>query len=111
MQKLQIIGNLGSDVQTKTFSDGKTVLNFSAAVSNGKTKDGTERPASWYNCQLWREKEENTSIKDYLKKGTKVFIEGTPKAEAYLDSAGKAAGSIVIVVNYLELLSATEKAQ
>ena len=106
MQKLSIIGNLGQDATEKAFSDGKKVINFSVAVSNGKTKEGAERPSSWFNCQLWIEKDQSSKIKDFLKSGTKVYLEGTPKAEAYLDKEGKAIASIVLVVSYRELLSA-----
>jgi single-strand DNA-binding protein len=106
MQKLTIIGNLGQDAQEKAFSDGKKVINFTVAVSNGKTKDGTERPSSWFNCQLWIEKDQSSKRKDHLKSGTKVYLEGIPKAEAYLDKEGKAVSSIVLVVSFVELLSA-----
>lgn len=105
MQKLSIIGNLGQDATEKAFSDGKKVMNFSVAVSNGKTKEGTERPSSWFNCQIWIEKDQSSKRKDHLKSGTKVYIEGTPKAEAYLDKEGKAVSSIVVVISYLQLLS------
>jgi single-strand DNA-binding protein len=85
MIKIFISGNIGKDAEVKTMQSGDSVISFSVAHTE-RTKDSNGNPkenTTWVNCSKWVKKDASTKIADYLKKGTKVIIEGTPNARAY----------------------------
>lgn len=77
------IGNLGRDPEIRFMPDGKAVCNFSIAISekykdkSGEAKEVTE----WVNVALFGKLAEISG--EYLKKGSKVYIEGKMKTEKY----------------------------
>lgn len=84
INKAILIGNLGSDPEVKTTTTGKQVASFSLATSErykdrttGETKSTTE----WHNVVLWGSLAEIAG--KYLKKGSKIYIEGKIKTRAY----------------------------
>lgn len=101
MQKTIFIGRLGKDAEQKTIS-GTDVINFSVGVTETwKDKSGQKQSkTTWYECAKWG----STGILPYLKKGTQVFVEGVPTADAYLNKDGQAVGVLRIKVNQIELL-------
>ena len=102
MIKLQIVGNLGKDCIVNHVN-GKTVINFSVA-HNEKFKDGKgdlQERTIWVECAYWTER---TAVADYLKKGTQVYAEGTPEADAYTNKEGKAASTLRMRVRDVQLL-------
>lgn len=72
MEQIQIIGHIGKDAQTST-SNGSSDTFFSVAVDNSyKKADGTKvSRTNWYT--VWKEP---SKLDQYLKKGTKVFVQG-----------------------------------
>ena len=76
MLKIIFTGNLGRDAEIKEIKDYK-VINFSVGVK--VSKDETK----WLDCAMWRKSDQSTIIVDYLKKGTKVLIEGEPNAQEH----------------------------
>lgn len=81
MQKLIISGNVGKDAVLRRTQDGEPVLGFSLAVSNGKDRDGNDRPATWYDCSMWGKRGEGLS--NHIKKGTRLILEGRPTARVH----------------------------
>ena len=77
------IGNLGKDPEMRFMPDGKAVCNFSIAISekykdkSGESKEVTE----WVNVALFGKLAEIAG--EYLKKGSKVYVEGKMKTEKY----------------------------
>lgn len=77
------IGNLGKDPEMRFMPDGKAVCNFSIAISerykdkSGESKEVTE----WVNIAFFGKLAEIAG--EYLKKGSKVYIEGKMKTEKY----------------------------
>jgi single-strand DNA-binding protein len=77
------IGNLGRDPEMRFMPDGKAVCNFSIAISerykdkSGESKEVTE----WVNVAFFGKLAEIAG--EYLKKGSKVYIEGKMKTEKY----------------------------
>ena len=77
------IGNLGKDPEMRFMPDGKAVCNFSIAISekykdkSGESKEVTE----WINVALFGKLAEIAG--EYLKKGSKVYVEGKMKTEKY----------------------------
>lgn len=80
MQTLIIAGNVGKDAKLRQTS-GDDVLSFTLAVSNGKDKDGNERPPTWYDCSVWGKRA--SALEQYVTKGTKLCLRGRPTAREY----------------------------
>ena len=84
LNRVQLIGRLGKDPESKYTPTGKKVAHFSLAVSQrwktgGESKEYTE----WVNIEAWGRLGE--VCQDYLKKGRLVLIEGRLKTEKYED--------------------------
>ena len=86
-----LIGNLGQDPELKYTPSGAAVANFSIATSEtwkdkntGEQREQTE----WHNIVVWNKRAE--IVKQYLKKGSKVYIEGSLQTRSWDDeSTGK----------------------
>lgn len=84
LNRVQLIGNLGKDPETRYTPTGKKVAHFSLAVnrrwkSAGETKEYTE----WINVEAWGRLGE--VVQEYLKKGSLVYIEGRLQTDRYED--------------------------
>lgn len=97
MLKTQVIGNLGKDAEVKEVN-GKKVIEFS--VCHSYKKQGGESVSVWVNCSKWGD---TTTIAPYLKKGTKVWCDGTPSVDAWIKD-GEAKSSLRLSVSQIELL-------
>jgi single-strand DNA-binding protein len=102
MIKLQVIGNLGKDCIVKEIN-GKNVINFSVAHSERyKDAQGNQKErTTWVECAYWTDR---TAISPYLTKGTTVFAEGTPEADAYMNKDNQAAATLRMRVQTIQLL-------
>jgi len=102
MIKLQVIGNLGKDCVTNTVN-GKNVINFNVAHTEkfrdaqGNQKDKT----IWVECAYWTDR---TAIAPYLKKGTQVYVEGSPEVRTYPKNDGTTGVSLSLRVGNVQLL-------
>ena len=103
LNRVQLIGRLGRDPESKFTPTGKKVTTFSVAVSNrwkdknGETKESTE----WVNIEAWGRLGE--VCQEYLKKGSLVFLEGRLKTEKYEDK-GDTRYFTKVVIQSLEFL-------
>jgi single-strand DNA-binding protein len=106
MIKLQVIGNLGKDCIVKEIN-GKNVINFSVAHterykdSQGNLKERT----TWVECAYWTDR---TAIAPYLTKGTTVYAEGSPEADAYMNKENQAAATLRMRVQNIQLLGSRQ---
>lgn len=71
MQTISISGNLGKDAELKSMQGGDDVLSFSVAVKQGW---GERASSNWYRVSVWGKRAR--SLSDYLRKGTKVVVQG-----------------------------------
>lgn len=87
LNKVQLIGNLGKDPEVKQVNS-KSVCNFSIATSESyKDKDGQKQTITdWHDIQVWDKLADICG--QYLKKGSKVYIEGKLKKRSYEDKDG-----------------------
>lgn len=99
MNKLIIIGNLTADPEMRTTLSGKTVTNFTVAVSRKGDKDKTD----FFCCAAWNKTGEVCG--QYLGKGKKVCVVGEVSARAYTDKQGEAKASLEVLVAEAEFLS------
>ncbi len=83
LNRVQLIGRLGKDPETRFTPTGKKVTHFSLAVSNrwksadGELKEYTE----WVNIEAWGRLGE--ICQQYLHKGSLVYLEGRLKTDKY----------------------------
>ena len=85
LNRVQLIGYLGKDPESKFTPTGKKVTQFSVAISNRwKSREGdTKEYTEWVNIEAWGRLGEVCS--EYLKKGSLVFVEGRLKTDKYED--------------------------
>jgi single-strand DNA-binding protein len=102
MIRLQLIGHLGHDA-VQRYVNGKTVLSFRVAHTERYTnKEGIlQEKTIWVDCSYW----EREKVGPYLTKGTRVYVDGNPSAEVYVNNQGEQASSLRLRVNTLQLLS------
>lgn len=102
MLKLMVIGNLGKDATTNNVN-GNTVINFSVAhTEKYKDKQGNQQQkTTWVECSWWSDR---LAIVPYLKKGTMVYLEGTPEVRSFAKQDGTTGASLVLRVMNCQLL-------
>ena len=89
LNRVQLIGRLGKDPESRFIPPGKKVVSFSLAVSNrwktaeGEAKDSTE----WVNIEAWGRLGEICA--QYLHKGSLVYVEGRLRTDKYADKNGE----------------------
>lgn len=78
-----IVGNLGKDPELKYLESGQAVCNFSVATSEKwKDKDGNgQQRTEWHRINVWGKQAE--ACGKYLKKGSKVYLEGKIKTREW----------------------------
>lgn len=102
MIKMQVIGHLGRDCTTNLVN-GKSVMNFTIAHTE-KYRDAqgvSKEKTTWVDCAYWSDR---TAIAPYLKKGTQVFVEGTPDIRIYTRNDGTTGGTLTLRVQQVQLL-------
>jgi len=103
LNRVQLIGRLGKDPESKFTPTGKKVTSFSVAVSNrwkdkgGETKESTE----WVNVEAWGRLGE--VCQQYLHKGSLALLEGRLRTEKY-EHNGEAKYFTKVVLQSLEFL-------
>ena len=102
MIKLQVIGNLGKDCITNTVN-GKSVMNFNVAhTEKFKDSQGVQKDKTiWVECAYWSDR---TAVAPYLKKGTQVYVEGSPEVRTYPKNDGTTGVSLTLRVQSVQLL-------
>ncbi len=105
LNKAQIIGNAGKDAELRYTNTGKAVARFSVATSDSwKDQSGTmQERTTWHNVVAWDKLGEICN--NYVKKGTKVYIEGRIDNRTYDDKDGVKKNISEIIATDLILLS------
>jgi single-strand DNA-binding protein len=99
------IGNLGRDPEMRFMVDGKAVTNFSYAITEKyKDKSGQQQEVTeWVTVATFGRLAEIAG--EYLKKGSKVYVEGKMKTEKYTDKQGVEKYTTKIICEKLDILS------
>lgn len=102
MIKLQVIGNLGKDAVLNNVN-GKAVINFTVAhTERFKDAQGVQKDkTTWVDCAYWTDR---TAIAPYLKKGTSVYVEGTPDVRTYTTADGRNGATLSLRTLNIQLL-------
>lgn len=92
LNKVTLIGNLGRDPEIRTTSEGKEIANFSLATTEtwkdratGEKKEKTE----WHRVVVFNEGLVSI-VKSYVKKGSKLYIEGALQTREWNDNSNPA---------------------
>ena len=90
LNKVQLIGNLGKDPEVRRLTSGDPVVNLSVATSEswrdkatGERKEKTE----WHRVVIFNENIAKVA-EQYLRKGSKVYVEGQLQTRKYTDKDG-----------------------
>jgi single-strand DNA-binding protein len=90
INKVILIGNLGSDPETRTTAAGEAICNLRLATTDKwkdkQTGDAREE-TEWHRVVLYRRLAEIG--RDYLRKGSSVYIEGRLRTRKWQDKDGK----------------------
>jgi single-strand DNA-binding protein len=106
VNKVILLGNVGKDPEIRATASGMTVANFSIATTDrikgqdGQYSDKTE----WHNLVAFQRTAE--IVRDYVKKGNKLYVEGRLQTSSWDDKAtGQKKYRTEIIVSDLSLLS------
>ena len=90
VNKVILVGNLGRDPESRSFQNGGKVVNLRVATSEqwkdrntGERRDKTE----WHSVAIFNENLANVAER-YLRKGSKVYLEGQLQTRKWTDNAG-----------------------
>lgn len=90
LNKVLLIGNVGKDPEIRTTQDGKEIASLTLATSDSwKDKNTGERRerTEWHRIVIFSDGLVNV-VKNYVKKGSKLFLEGNLQTRKWTDSAG-----------------------
>ena len=90
VNKVILVGVLGKDPETKTFANGGSLTQFSIATSEAwtdKTTGERKEQTEWHNIVLQNKLGE--IAQQYLRKGSKVYIEGSLNTRKWTDQNGQ----------------------
>ena len=85
VNKVILVGNLGKDPETRSFQNGGKVVNFTLATSetwNDRASGERREKTEWHNVVIRNEKLGEIAER-YLKKGAKVYLEGSIQTRKY----------------------------
>ena len=105
VNKAILIGNLGKDPELRYTPAGVAVCTFSLATTEkwrDKNSNEQKESTTWHNIVLWRRQAE--IAKEYLSKGSPVYIEGRIQTRSYDDKEGNKKWITEIVGDRLQLL-------
>ena len=100
VNKVILVGNLGADPEARSLNNGGEVVNLRVATSeswtdkqSGERKEKTE----WHRVVIFNENLGKVA-KSYLKKGSKVYLEGQIQSRSYTDNSGQEKWTTEIVL-------------
>lgn len=105
MLKATLIGNLGNDPEMRYSASGSPFLRFNVASNfrvrtpEGEWQDKTE----WVRVTVFGPRAE--SLAQYLKKGTRVFVDGRLEARPWTDQQGQVRAGLEVVAGDVEYMS------
>ncbi|MDB2550806.1 single-stranded DNA-binding protein [Rickettsiales bacterium] len=114
INKVILVGNLGNDPEIRSTSDGREIANLSLATSEfWKDKNTGERKSKteWHRVVIFSQGLVGI-VKNYLKKGSKIYIEGQLQTRKWVDNAGvEKYTTEVVLQNYNSTLSMLDNKQ
>lgn len=116
LNKVILVGRLGSEPEQRTTKNGVSVVHFSLATSH-RTKDGKADPTNeegvpqketqWHKIVAWGRQGE--ACKQYLHKGHSVLVEGMMKTRKYTNKDGQSRSSFEVHANKVNFLGSPQQ--
>ena len=106
VNKVILIGRLGSDPELRYTPNGDAVTNFRMATNRvWKDREGNQQERTeWHRIVAWRKLAERCG--EYLKKGSHVYIEGRLETRSWEDKNGNKRYITEIIANQMQMLEA-----
>ena len=104
INKVTLVGRLGSDPEIRTLESGAMVAKFSVATSeNYRDRAGEwQEQTEWHDVVVWRSLAERAQ--EYLRKGTLVYIEGKLSHRKWQDKDGNNRRTTEVVGSYYRVM-------
>lgn len=90
VNKVILIGNVGQDPIIRSTNEGKEIASLTIATSEfwkHKTTGEKKEKTEWHKISIFNENLVNI-VKDYVKKGSKLYIEGSLQTRKWVDNTG-----------------------
>src|SRR3954470_21324596 len=99
VNKVILVGNLGADPESRSLNNGGEVVNMRVATSEQwKDREGQRQERTeWHNVVIFNENLGRVA-KSYLRKGSKVYLEGQIQTRKWTDQSGAAPYSTEVVI-------------
>ncbi|KAA1188482.1 single-stranded DNA-binding protein [Pseudohalioglobus sediminis] len=116
VNKVILIGNLGNDPETRFFPDGGAITNASIATSETwrDKQSGEQRERTEWHRVVFKDRGNyrlGQIAGEYLKKGSKVYVEGSLQTRKWQDQSGQDRYTTEIVVNEMQMLDSRGSGQ
>jgi single-strand DNA-binding protein len=104
VNKVILIGNLGTDPEVKYTPEGVPVVNFNLATSESwNNREGARQERTeWHRIVMWRKLAEIAG--KYLRKGSKIYVEGKLQTRSWDDQNGQKRYTTEVVANEMQML-------
>lgn len=112
INKVIIVGNLGQDPDVRTMPNGEAVTKISVATSESwidKNTNERKTQAEWHSIVFYRRQAEVAG--EYLRKGSKVYIEGRLKTRKWQDQNGQDRYTTEIQGDVLQMLDSRQSGE
>lgn len=109
INKVILIGRLGSDPEVRYTPSGAAVANFNVATNRGyKDKEGNWKDETdWHRVVVWNRTAE--FCKEYVKKGYRVYVEGRLQTRSWEDQSGQKRFTTEVVALDVQLLESQQQ--
>lgn len=106
MKKIFVTGNVGRDPETRYAPSGESFVTFSLAVTTGP-KDNQK--TDWLEISCNGRTAE--TVQKWVRKGSKLLVEGTPSANAYINKEGKPVATLRVSASNIEFIGSRERSE
>jgi single-strand DNA-binding protein len=104
INKVILVGNVGADPDYRALDGGNRVVRLRLATTEKfKTNDGTKDQTEWHNIEAWQNLAD--IIDKWVKKGDKLYVEGSIRTRTYKDKDGVDKFSTSIIAKEIKILS------
>jgi single-strand DNA-binding protein len=100
VNKVILVGNLGRDPEVRNTQDGSKIVNLALATSetwNDKASGERKEKTEWHRVVIFNDRVADVAER-YLKKGAKIYVEGSLQTRKWTDQAGQERYSTEIVI-------------
>lgn len=106
MKKIFVTGNVGRDPESRYAPSGESFVTFSLAVTTGPKNN---QKTDWLEISCNGKTAE--LVQNYVRKGSKLLVEGMPSANAYINKEGKAVATLRVSASNIEFIGSRERTE